>query len=103
MVRWFGNFKLELGNLNRHRDLASFHEVVAMAIYYHNHERIHPSLKISPADYAARLKEQSQRFKSLERVLQKTGAWTTNYRETIRLRRNCQKQQPFRCRLPVSR
>lgn len=75
MERWFGNFKLELGNLNRHGDLARFHEAVAMAIFYYNHERIHLSLKMSPAAYAARLKEQNQRSKSLERVLQKTGAW----------------------------
>ena len=46
----------------------------AMAIYYYNHERIHLSLKMSPAAYAARLKEQNQRSKSLERVLQETGA-----------------------------
>ena len=74
MERWFGNFKLELGNLNRHGDLARFHEAVAMAIFYYNHERIHLSLKMSPAAYAARLKEQNQRSKSLERVLQETGA-----------------------------
>jgi hypothetical protein len=30
---------------------------------------------MSPAAYAARLKVQNQQSKSLERVLQKTGAW----------------------------
>ena len=69
-----GNFKLELGNLNRHEDLARFHEAIAMAIFYYNHQRIHLSLKMSPAAYAARLKVQNQQSKSLERVLQKTGA-----------------------------
>jgi hypothetical protein len=32
------------------------------------------SLKMSPAAYAARLKDQNEQPKSLERVLQKTGA-----------------------------
>lgn len=74
MERFFCGFKLELGNVNRHRDLARFHEAVAMAIFYYNTERIHTALKMSPAAYAARLKEQSQVPKSLERVLQKAGA-----------------------------
>lgn len=74
MERFFCGFKLELGNVNRHRDLARFHEAVAMAIFYYNHERIHLSLKMSPAAYAATLKEQDEQPKSLERVLQKTGA-----------------------------
>jgi hypothetical protein len=76
MERWFGNFKLELGNLNRHEDLARFHEAVAMAIFYYNHQRIHLSLKMSPAAYAARLKVQNQQSKSLERVLQEVGEGT---------------------------
>jgi len=78
MERFFCGFKLELGNANRHRDLARFHEAVAMAIFYYNHDRIHLSLKMSPAAYAAGLKEQSDhrngQLKSLDKVLQKTGA-----------------------------
>ncbi len=71
MERFFCGFKLELGNVNRHRDLARFHEAVAMAIFYYNTKRIHLALGMSPAAYAARLKTEP---KSLERVLQKTGA-----------------------------
>ena len=78
MERFFGGFKLELGNVSRYKDLARFHEAVAMAIFYYNTKRIHLSLKMSPAAYAARLKEQSDRqntqSKSLDKVLQKTGA-----------------------------
>ena len=62
MERWFGNFKLELGNLNRHRDLARYHEAIALAIFYYSHQRIHLSLKMSPAAYAARLKVQNVRL-----------------------------------------
>ena len=75
MERWFGNFKLELGSLNRHKDLARFHEAVALAIFYYNTRRIHSALKMSPAAYAARLKEQPRnqnaRLRSLDKVLQK--------------------------------
>lgn len=69
MERWFGNFKLELGNISRHKDVAELHEAVALAIFYYNTKRIHSALKMSPAAYAARLKDQE----SSERVLQKTG------------------------------
>jgi transposase InsO family protein len=71
MERFFCGFKLELGNVNRHKDLARFHEAVALAIFYYNTKRIHLALKMSPAAYAARLKTEEQ---SSERVLQKTGA-----------------------------
>ena len=71
MERFFCGFKLELGNINRHKDLSRFHEAVAMAIFYYNHDRIHLSLKMSPAAYAAQLK-QGQDGK--DRVLQKVGA-----------------------------
>jgi transposase InsO family protein len=71
MERWFGNFKLELGNISRHRDLAQLHEAVALAIYYYNTKRIHSALKMSPAAYAATLKQSSD---GKDRVLQKMGA-----------------------------
>lgn len=74
MERFFCSLKLELGNVNRHKDLARFHEAIAMAIFCYNHNRIHLSLGMSPAAYAARLKEQEERPKSLERVLRETGA-----------------------------
>jgi transposase InsO family protein len=78
MERFFCGFKLELGNVSRHKDLARFHEAVAMANFYYNHDRIHLALKMSPAAYAAGLKEQpdhqNEQLKSLDKVLQKTGA-----------------------------
>lgn len=74
MERWFGTFKLELGNLNRHGDLARLHEAIALAVFYYNTKRIHSAFKMSPVAYAARLKEgqkeRSTRLKSLDRVLQ---------------------------------
>jgi len=58
MERFFGSFKLELGNLNKYQDLAQLHEAIALAIYYYNTKRIHTSLKMSPAAYAATLTNQ---------------------------------------------
>jgi len=61
MERFFGSFKLELGNLNRHQDIAELHEAIALAIYYYNTKRIHTALKMSPAAYAATLNINSLR------------------------------------------
>ncbi len=75
MERWFGNFKLELGSVTKHKDVSQLHEAIALAIFYYNTKRIHSALKMSPAAYAARLKNQERhkttRLKSLDRVLQK--------------------------------
>jgi transposase InsO family protein len=45
MERWFGNFKLELGNPTNHRDVAELHEAIALKIFYYNTKRIHDSTK----------------------------------------------------------
>lgn len=71
MERWFGNFKLELGSLNKHHDIAQLNEAVALAIFYYNTKRIHLALKVSPAAYAASLMPASP---VSDKVLQKTGA-----------------------------
>ncbi len=55
MERWFGNFKLELGQFNRCKDLSQLHEAIALQIHYYNTKRIHSALKMSPAAYAASL------------------------------------------------
>ncbi len=70
MERWFGGFKKELGNLAQYRDLPQLHEAIAPQIHYYNTKRIHSALGMSPAAYAARLKQgQSER----DEVLQKAG------------------------------
>jgi transposase InsO family protein len=73
MERWFGNFKLELGNLTQHEDLAQLHEAIALAIFYYNTKRIHSALKMSPAAYAASLIPATPPERR-DGVLQKTGA-----------------------------
>ncbi|HSX15507.1 MAG TPA: hypothetical protein VLF40_01835 [Candidatus Saccharimonadales bacterium] len=57
--------------MNRHKDLARFHEAIALAIFYYNTERIHLALKMSPAAYAATLIPATP---ERDRVLQTRGA-----------------------------
>ncbi len=52
MERWFGNFKLELGNLCRFKDVSELNEAVALQIHYYNTRHIHTILKTTPAAYA---------------------------------------------------
>lgn len=69
MERFFGSFKLELGNLSQYKDLAQLHEAIALAIYYYNTKRIHTALKMSPAAYAATLNLRK------DNVFRKMVAW----------------------------
>jgi len=75
MERWFGGFKLELGTLTRFKDISKLYEGIAMQVYYYNHKRIHTALKMSPAAYATRLKQQHKnkelRLRIKDKVLQK--------------------------------
>lgn len=70
MERWFGGFKLELGALTKFEDLDRLHEGIASQVFYYNTKRIHTALRMSPAAYAAGLKNKP---KSLDEVLQKGG------------------------------
>lgn len=56
MERFMRTIQLELGPPSQYQDLPHFHEAIARAIYYYNHQRIHTALKMTPAAYAAKLK-----------------------------------------------
>jgi len=75
---FFGKFKPELGNPVQYATPETLFACVAKNIHYYNNERIHSSLNMSPAAYAARLKEQKEKdekkLDSPDRVLQKVGA-----------------------------
>jgi transposase InsO family protein len=71
MESFFGKFKPELGNPARYNTPETLYEMVAKNIYHYNHIRIHTKLKMSPAAYAARLKEQRE---SRDKMLQEMGA-----------------------------
>lgn len=69
MERWFGGLKQELPPLSQLNGIAELHEAIAMQIHYYNTERIHTTLGMSPAAYAATLTGP----KSLDKVSGKTG------------------------------
>lgn len=71
MESFFGKFKPELGNPAQYQTPETLFESVAKNMHYYNNERIHSSLNMSPAAYAATLKLQDC---SRDRVLQKEGA-----------------------------
>lgn len=62
MKRWFGNFKLELGPLNRFKDVSELNETVALQIHYYNTKRIHAALKTTPAAYAKTIQKSSDKL-----------------------------------------
>jgi transposase InsO family protein len=79
MESFFGKFKPELGNPAQYATPETLFERVAKNMHYYNNERIHSSLNMSPAAYAARLKESRKEedekdTASSDRVLQKVGA-----------------------------
>jgi hypothetical protein len=46
---------LEVGDYSKLKDISELHEKIALGIYYYNTKRIHTTLKMSPAAYAASL------------------------------------------------
>lgn len=70
MERWFGSFKLEVGDYTKLKDVSQLHEAIALQIFYYNTKRIHTALKMSPAAYAASLMHLPV-HKRKDRVLQK--------------------------------
>lgn len=70
MERWFGGFKLEVGDYAKLKDISELHEKIALKIYYYNTNRIHTALKMSPAAYAAKLMRLPA-LKRKDKVLQK--------------------------------
>jgi putative transposase len=62
MERCIKSIKEELGSLSEYGDIAELYVGVAHAIEYYNNERIHLSLKMSPAAYAAGLKRRDRVF-----------------------------------------
>lgn len=51
---FYSQFKVDLGDPNRHRNLGELAVAVYWQIYYYNHQRIHTELKMPPAVFAQR-------------------------------------------------
>jgi putative transposase len=50
---FYGRFKDEFGDMNRFDGVGEFFESIHHQIHYYNHHRIHTTLKMSPAAFAA--------------------------------------------------
>lgn len=82
MESFFGKFKPELGHPSGYATPETLFERVARNMHYYNNQRIHSSLNMSPAAYAARLKQQEDKQKQpaltrpavVDGVLQEGGA-----------------------------
>jgi len=48
---FYGKFKTEFGDFNRFPDLGELVEEIYHQIYYYNNQRIHTSLKMTPAKF----------------------------------------------------
>ncbi len=48
---FYSHFKSEFGDFNRFDDIASLIENIYRQIWYHNNQRIHTALKMSPLSY----------------------------------------------------
>ena len=55
---FFGNWKLDVGDVNRFATLGELTAEVYRSMYYYNNERIHTSLKMSPREFARRYEMQ---------------------------------------------
>ena len=67
MERIFCTIKDELPAFSTIDDLPQLYEAIALTIHYYNTQRIHTALGMSPAAYAASLKQNSD-SKTLDKV-----------------------------------
>lgn len=49
---FFGNWKVDIGGVNRFKSLGELTAEIYKSIYYYNNQRIHTSLKMSPKQFA---------------------------------------------------
>ena len=53
---FFGNFKVDIGDVNRFASLGELTAEIYKSIYYYNNERIHTAFKMAPAKFARQFK-----------------------------------------------
>lgn len=70
---YYSNFKLDLGDPNRFNDLGEFIEAINQTIVEYNENRIHTSLKTSPAKFRKRLQDNQLLNKDLDNSSSEMG------------------------------
>lgn len=53
---FYGNFKVDIGDVNRFSPLGELTAEIYKSIYYYNNERIHTAFKMAPAEFARQFK-----------------------------------------------
>jgi putative transposase len=57
---FYGNWKVDIGDVNRFKSLGELTAEIYKSIYYYNYHRIHTSLKMSPKTYALKFAETTE-------------------------------------------
>jgi len=56
---FYGNWKVDVGDVNRFKSLGELTAEIYKSIYYYNYHRIHTSLKMSPKNFALKFAEKA--------------------------------------------
>lgn len=57
---FFGNWKVDIGDVNRFKSLGELTAEIYKSIYYYNNQRIHTSLKMSPKQFREKIAEKEE-------------------------------------------
>jgi putative transposase len=57
---FYGNWKVDIGDVNRFKSLGELTAEIYKSIYYYNYHRIHTSLKMSPKNFALKFAEKTE-------------------------------------------
>jgi putative transposase len=57
---FYGNWKVDIGDVNRFKSLGELTAEIYKSIYYYNYHRIHTSLGMSPKNYALKFAEKAE-------------------------------------------
>ena len=57
---FYGNWKIDLGDVNRFKSLGELTAEIYKSIYYYNYHRIHTALKMSPKNFALKFAQKEE-------------------------------------------
>ena len=57
---FYGNWKVDIGDVNRFKNLGELTAAIYKSIYYYNHERIHTALKMPPRKFAEKFASEKE-------------------------------------------
>jgi transposase InsO family protein len=67
---FYGNWKVDIGDVNRFKSLGELTAEIYKSIYYYNYHRIHTSLKMSPKKFSLKFaKEKEEEYNANTKIL----------------------------------